>query len=238
MDDSDTIGDLFKTSNNIDIQTINQLLESHGQININKEFGSRGETLLHDAAYHNHINIVKYLVSVASDESGANINKPDADKYTPLHRAAMVGNLEIVKYLVEHGANIHALGPMVNTPLHDAADPWTVNGCGYNDAKLHKHIQPCRLGHNNLETIKYLVEAGANIHAVNDEGNTPLHLAAKHNMEMTKYLLDMGSNKELKNRYGRNCEQVAIVYDERYDIGEYVRLYEFAVPAKGVNCDL
>jgi hypothetical protein len=55
--------------------------------------------------------------------------------------ASRNGHLSVVKYLVEHGANIHAL-----------------NDVALNDASTKGH----------LDIVKYLVEHGANIHASND----------------------------------------------------------------------
>jgi len=70
-----------------------------------------------------------------------------------LSLAALNGRLEVVKYLVEQGADIHALD---DHALRNAA----------------------RYGY--LKVVKYLVEHGANIHAVNLDNN-------KH-LEVVKYL--------------------------------------------------
>ena len=76
-----------------------------------------------------------------------------------LKAAAENGYLEIVKFLVEKGANIHA------------GDDYVLKSAAYN-------------GH--LEMVKYFVEKGANIHAHNDEA---LKWAAeKGHLEVVKYL--------------------------------------------------
>jgi ankyrin repeat protein len=41
------------------------------------------------------LDVVKYLV----EEKGADVKAADKDGYTPLHRAARNGNLDVVKYL-------------------------------------------------------------------------------------------------------------------------------------------
>lgn len=55
---------------------------------------------------------------------GHDVNSQDYAGWTPLHEAANFGNLEIVNYLVTHGADIdHSGGEKCNwvTPLIDAA---------------------------------------------------------------------------------------------------------------------
>ena len=53
------------------------------------------------AIEHKHTPIVNYLL-----EHGVNINVIDGDGITPLTMACKVGNLELVKYLLDNGANI------------------------------------------------------------------------------------------------------------------------------------
>jgi ankyrin domain protein len=55
-----------------------------------------------DIAGTKHTRIAKLLI-----DSGADVNAPDRDGGVPLHRAAYNGNLEIVRYLVEHGAEVN-----------------------------------------------------------------------------------------------------------------------------------
>ena len=60
--------------------------------------------------------------------------------------------IEVVKSLVEQGANVNAKSPFSGmTPLHYAA-----------------------MG-NSLEKVQYLISQGANIQAIDQRGRTPLH---------------------------------------------------------------
>ncbi|MFH0898015.1 MAG: ankyrin repeat domain-containing protein [bacterium] len=57
------------------------------------------------------------LVRDSVEKQKVNVNKPDKRTgYTPLHVACELGNEELVKYLVEHGANITAKDNKGNTP--------------------------------------------------------------------------------------------------------------------------
>jgi hypothetical protein len=82
------------------------------------------------------------------------------------------GHLEVVKYLVEHGADIHTFDD-------DALRVTSYNG--------------------HLEVVKYLVEQGANIHAENDWA---LRYASEYgHYEIVKYLVEKGANIHAKNDY-------------------------------------
>jgi len=72
---------------------------------------------------------------------------------SPLHIACGNGNESIIKYLIEHGANINGEDEWGETPLHHA----------------------CENGHENI--VEYLIEHGADFNKENEWGETPLHLA-------------------------------------------------------------
>ena len=56
---------------------------------------------------------VKYLV----EEFGADLNIPDSWGYTPLHYAAIRGDLEMIRYLVDLGADVAALTRLGMSPV-------------------------------------------------------------------------------------------------------------------------
>jgi len=65
---------------------------------------SDGENALHVAVRWQDIEAVKLLLA-----AGININQHGDLGHTPLHEASMCGSLEIVRLLVEHGADLFAL---------------------------------------------------------------------------------------------------------------------------------
>ena len=74
-------------------------------------------------------------------------------KTTPLHKACHRGNIDTVKYLIEHEANVNALDDDKDTPLH-----WA-----------------CCEGY--VDIVKYLIENGADLNAVNYDEDTPISIA-------------------------------------------------------------
>jgi Fem-1 family protein b len=63
-----------------------------------------------------HLNVVKTLV-----RAGADVNHATLTQSTPLRAACFDGRLDIVTYLVEHGADIHKLNKYNNSCLMIAA---------------------------------------------------------------------------------------------------------------------
>lgn len=49
-------------------------------------------------------------------DNGANVNAEDSEKWTPLHAAATCGNLNLVRILIQRGANLLAVNGDGNMP--------------------------------------------------------------------------------------------------------------------------
>ena len=82
-----------------------------------------------------------------------------------LRWASENGHLDVVKYLVEHGANVNG--------LDDQALRWASNN-------------------GKIEIVKYLVDHGANVHALYDYA---LRLASQNgHLDVVKYLVNHGAN--------------------------------------------
>ena len=127
---------------------------------------NHGDTPLHLAAYHGHLQIVKYLI-----EEDHFLNECK-NKYrnTPLHRAARQGKLDIVQYLIEE----------------QHCDPMCV--CHWGRTPLHI---ACR--HSQLAVVEYLMNLENVDLSVKDKkfGSTPLDLAAEYgSVEVVKYMIE------------------------------------------------
>lgn len=71
-----------------------------------------GATALHIASREGNLDIVKILV-----ENGANLNIADAEGYTPIMRAAIVGNAAVVEFLLSKGAKAGLINTLNESAL-------------------------------------------------------------------------------------------------------------------------
>lgn len=80
--------------------------------------------------------------------------------------------------------------------LEKGANP---NGGISDDTFLHHAA-----GRNAKDCMKILIEAGANVNAINDFGNTPLHIACRHDSrDCLKLLLEAGACPYIENKTGK-----------------------------------
>jgi hypothetical protein len=110
------------------------------------------------------------------------LNEYSRDGYTPLQLACFFGHEEVARYLVDNGADVHAVSknPMAIQPLHAAA--------------AGDHIGIARL----------LLKAGADPNAVQQDSFRPLHAAAQNgNSELTRLLIEFGADPALTDGQGR-----------------------------------
>ena len=63
---------------------------------------------------------VRYLV----EELGADVNQRDEEGYTPLHNAAARGDVEVIRFLVQHGADVTAVSRVGQTTADMANGPY------------------------------------------------------------------------------------------------------------------
>jgi hypothetical protein len=113
---------------------------------------------------------------------------------TALHAAAAGYRVEIAKLLLAAGADANAAGNhRRSSPLHYAADG---NGCA---------------SERQLAMIRLLLEAGADIHAQDKNGATPLHRAVRTRCAAAvKCLLDAGADATIRNLPGSTAFHLAV----------------------------
>lgn len=138
---------------------------------------------IHEAVKKNHIQAVQELLSMHPDY----VNLKDESGRTPLHIAAEAGNFEVVKLLVENGAEVNAADNNQQIPLHLTAF------------------------HGNRDIAIYLISKGADVNRLDIRAFNPLHYAlALRKLDVAELLITSGSDVNAKNSYGQSAFNQAV----------------------------
>jgi truncated hemoglobin YjbI len=147
--------------------------------------GSRGQTLLHEAAMVGDAELAAVLI-----RSGADPDAREAEGHTPLYRASTG---DVARVLLTAGATVDVKsGPTQGTALHQAARHGSVSVAqalldhgATIEAHDAKHQTPLRRAVNcrKIEIVQLLVRHGADPHAKDRGGSTPLKSARTSQMK-------------------------------------------------------
>ncbi|XP_067660337.1 ankyrin repeat domain-containing protein 50-like [Haliotis asinina] len=142
-----------------------------------------GSNTLHLASWGGHLEVVKYIVS----QNKVDINSRGWQKKTPLMVAAANGAKDVVKFLVEHGADL-----------------LLVHGSGINTLHM-----ACRGGH--LEVVKYIVSQNkVDINSRGWKKKTPVMVAAEMGKkDVVEFLVEHGADLSLLRGSGSNILHMA-----------------------------
>jgi uncharacterized protein len=128
---------------------------------------------------------------VLLDEDPSLANAWSDDGFTPLHYAAFFGQPEAAKLLIERGADLEAR----STNREFALDA----------APLHSAVAA-----HERAAIEVLLDAGADVNAVQHGGFTPLLEAAQSGQaEVVELLLERGADPDAKLDDGRTATDLA-----------------------------
>lgn len=125
----------------------------------------------------------------AEVDAGVPLESTDYRKRTPLQLAAEQGRMNIVRYLVEAGADV------------DAA---TSEKTG--------EITPLRfaIANGDIAMVTYLIENGADVNKTNTQGWTPLMTAARSgHSDIIDILLDAGADLHARTESGKAITRIA-----------------------------
>jgi len=159
------------------------------------------------------------------------VNRIDKDGNTPLVTACICKNEKMVKYLIEHGADVNKeiidIYGYVKSPLTSADGNENIikylveNGADVNKEIVSKYgysylplINACIDGNETI--VKYLVQHNADVNKKNKRGNTPLGVACVYGHEnIIKFLIDHGVdiNQEVVDIDERIKTPLSIAYE-------------------------
>jgi hypothetical protein len=131
---------------------------------------------------------------------------------TPLHLAAAGYRVEIVRLLLAAGTNPNAAGNMRrSSPLHYAADGFITG--------------PVWDARRQVDTIRCLLEHGANLHLQDMNGATPLHRAVRTRCAAAvRCLLQAGADPTARNKPGSTPFHLAVQNTGRGGTGAAVAI--------------
>lgn len=154
-------------------------VEQRGMFEVPQDQSVHCVTPLWCAAVSGKLPVVKCLLRL-----GSSINSLSDTGSTPVRSACFMTNMEIVQYLVEHGADIKKSNYNGGTCLINSV----------------QSVQLCQ----------YLISKGADVNAKDIQDKTALHYAIQeHRLETTILLLDHGANPFARSRYGDDALQTA-----------------------------
>ncbi len=156
---------------------------------ITKDFMTKAAT---DPNYHrllaHELKVEDYFNAVSKNQiakvekllkEGLKVDEPRSLGITPLVDAARLGNIEMVSFLISHGANVN----------------WSVDST----SPLLMAIE-----YKNQAIVELLLNKHADPNIVGSQGNTALHLAVSSNVSgIVASLLKFGAQLEIRNNTGR-----------------------------------
>ena len=155
-------------------------------------------------------------------KKNASLDQQDQFGMTALYVATCKNSHEIVKLLIENGANIIPQDTG-STPLHIAVKhnkfeiaktllerqqnhKWLNNKDRYGNTALYLAAEK-----KNHEIIKLLLNSNAIVTSSNEEGNTPLHIASIDSPETVKLLLGTASKNQFINQQNNQGETALLL---------------------------
>jgi ankyrin repeat protein len=202
------------------LDVVAYLIEDRGE-DINKDHNLfYGSTVLHLAALHGHLELLKFFV----EDCDIDCNFRNDFGETPLFFAVENVHMTVIRYLIEeqhakisftdrnndHVLYISAWKGDLTVPrylLDERKKRIDLNyKNNFGETLLHRAVK-----FDHLDFIKYLVqEKRVKINSADNEGRTPLHhAAAQGNFTIVKYLCDHGASYDVRNAKDQTVLEVA-----------------------------
>jgi len=139
-------------------------------------------TPLHFISQHGGIGAALVLL-----EHGAVVDARNNEDSTPLHVASQCGSANVARLLLEHGADIHVRNKTDQTPQH-----LLLAMCSNKPPD-----------DDDIVTIRFFLEPGADVDAVDNNHSTLLHWASYNGrVKFAQLLLERGANINARNKVG------------------------------------
>jgi ankyrin repeat protein/serine/threonine protein kinase len=155
------------------------------------------------AAFYNHVEVLRLLV-----DAGVDLRAVDNNEWSMLHMAARQGHDSVCQYLIE----LYRSTGMLKEVL---------------ESKSKSHDTPTMLAayNNHVETVRLLVGAGADTSAVDNNGWSILHMAARQGHgTVCQYLIELcrstGTLKDMLESRSKSYDTPALLaaYNNRPEV--------------------
>lgn len=165
---------------------------------------NQGQTALITATMNNNVTIMERLL-----EAGAHINTTDAYGRTALYVAVSKEMNNTVDLLLKHDANVLVV------PRGDKR------------SYMH-HAAEC----DSIKLAETLLSKNIPLDKQDQDGNTPLHIAAKfNNASFAEFLLDKGAKTDIVNNVGFSAQDIA-KNKSHHPVANMIRMYEEGTPSR------
>ncbi|KAH8669313.1 ankyrin repeat-containing domain protein [Ilyonectria robusta] len=190
---------------------VRPLLENY---TITREMAKHVHKVLAEAAASGQAETVRLLL-----EGGANPNGHDAED-SPIDWAIMIGDQEIVRLFLDHGADVKSSRGVSRFSTMHLAVPsgdvkiaqWLIDaGVSYQTADeqgrlpLHHAV-----GSGHLDLVRLFLDHGCNPNAIDNDGFTPLHTAAQQDQALiAECLIEKGADIDAREALGGSPLKIA-----------------------------
>jgi ankyrin repeat protein len=187
---------LFEAVKSNNLQLVQSLLQGGSQqqqqqqqtnYNVNAE-DARGITPIIEASLLGNIEMVELLM-----QFGAYAQPEPGFRHTPLRAACLTANIPLIKLLVERGADVNAKSEGGRTPLMGACYLRPQYDTMPNRQEL------------SLNTVRLLLQLGANPHSTNSFGESALDLCVNRGYMDSVNIIKKWWNEKRYARMGQNA---------------------------------
>ena len=176
------------------IQVAEFLLRHGAKVNIQGAGGLTPLQMMNHFPKQDLVGVASFLL-----KHGADVNFRASNLSTPLHKAIYVRRPELVQFLLENGADIDSRDGEGSTMLHALYGVFENIRCECNDEARAKAEVGAR------DILELLLNHGANVNLQDNDGATPLLLAARGlDVDYSSILLEHGAETNMKNKDGKS----------------------------------
>lgn len=192
-------------------------------VNVNLQDNEGNTPFMNAASVNKDVQIITLLLSKVKD-----INAKNSKGVTALAFAVKNNSPEIIKYLIDKGADITAVdnaGENLASYLFQSYELAKkdifdeklnlLEQKGFDFKKTQKNgntLYHLAVSKNDVTLLHTIERFKANVNAKNEDGNTALHKAAMvaQNTEVLKYLIGIGAKKDIKTNFKETAYNLAV----------------------------